>query len=91
MAAPRCEERTCVHAKSLQWCPTLFDTMDCSLPGSSVYWIQQEYCSGLPCPLPEDLPDLGIELSSLVSCFSRQVLSTSTALEAPKERTDCQT
>ena len=57
--------------------------MDCSLPGSSVYWIQQEYGSGLPCPLPGDLPDLGIDLSFLFSCFSRQVLYTSTALEAP--------
>ena len=27
--------RACVRAKSLQWCPTLCDTMDCSLPGSS--------------------------------------------------------
>ena len=68
-----------VRAKSLQWCPTLFDTMDCSLPGSSVCWIQ----SGLPCPLPGDLPDLGIEPSFLASSFSRQVLYTSTSLEAP--------
>ena len=30
-----------VCAKSLQWCPTLCDTMDCSPPGSSVHGILQ--------------------------------------------------
>ena len=28
---------------------------------------RQEYWSGLPCPLPEDLPNPGIELVSLMS------------------------
>ena len=32
---------TCVHAKSLQSCPTLCDPMDCSPPGSSVHGILQ--------------------------------------------------
>ena len=27
---------TCMHAQSLQSCPTLCDSVDCSLPGSSV-------------------------------------------------------
>ena len=31
----------CMHAKSLQSCPTLCDTMDCSLPGSSSHGILQ--------------------------------------------------
>ena len=31
----------CVHAKSLQSCPTLCDPMDCSLPGSSAHGILQ--------------------------------------------------
>ena len=31
----------CVHAKSLQLCPTLWDAMDCSLPDSSVHGILQ--------------------------------------------------
>ena len=31
----------CVHAKLLQLCLTLCDSMDCSLPGSSVYGILQ--------------------------------------------------
>ena len=29
------------YAKSLQSCPTLYDPMDCSLPGSSVHGIFQ--------------------------------------------------
>ena len=45
--------------------PTLWDPMDCSLPGSSVHGIlQQEYWSGLPFPSPRDLPNPGIELRS---------------------------
>ena len=32
---------SCVHAKSLQSCPTLCDPMDCSPPGSSVHGILQ--------------------------------------------------
>ena len=31
----------CMHAKSLQLCPTLCDPMDCSQPGSSVHGILQ--------------------------------------------------
>ena len=31
----------CVCAKSLQFCPTLCDLMDCNLPGSSVHGILQ--------------------------------------------------
>ena len=30
-------------------------------------FFRQEYWSGLPCPLPGDLPDPGIELVSLMS------------------------
>ena len=44
-----------------QSCPTLFDPMDCSLPGSSVEFSRQEYWSGLPFPTPEDLPNPGVE------------------------------
>ena len=35
-------EKQYVHAKLLQACSALFDLMDCSLPGSSVYGILQE-------------------------------------------------
>jgi len=31
----------CVHAKLLQWCPTPWDPMDCSPPGSCVHGILQ--------------------------------------------------
>ena len=33
--------RCCLHVKSLQWCLTLCDPMDCSPPGLSVYGILQ--------------------------------------------------
>ena len=33
--------RACLHAKSLQSCPTLYDPMDCSPPGSPVRGILQ--------------------------------------------------
>ena len=43
-------------------CPTLFDPMNWSPPGSSVHgFFRQEYWSGLPCPSPGDLPDSGIK------------------------------
>ena len=58
----------CMHAKSPQLCPTLCNPMDCSLPGSSVHeTLQAKYWSGLPCPPPGDLPDPGIEPTSLMS------------------------
>ena len=45
----------CLVAQS---CPTLCDLMDCSLLGSFVYGIfQARNWSGLPFPLPGDLPD----------------------------------
>jgi len=40
----------------------------------STGFFRQEYWSGLLCPPPGDLPDLGIEPISLVSCISRRVL-----------------
>ena len=50
-----------------QSCPTLWDPMDCSLPGSSVHGLfRQEYWSGLPFLSPGDLPDSGIEPMSPV-------------------------
>jgi len=52
----------CLVIKS---CPTLCDTMDCSLPGFPVHGIfQQEYWSGLLFPYPGDLPNPGIEHTS---------------------------
>ena len=58
----------CVHAKSLQLCLTLCDLMDFSPPDSlSMGFSRQEYWSGLPFPPPGDLPNAGIEPTSLMS------------------------
>ena len=56
----------CVYA---QLCPTLRDPVNCSLPGSSVLRIFQARDTGVGCrfPAPGDLPDLGIEPTSLAS------------------------
>ena len=48
-----------------QPCLTLCNSMDCSLPGSSVHGIpRQEYWSGLPFPPPGDLPNPGVKSES---------------------------
>ena len=66
-----CCFKTPVCAQSLQSCPTLSSTMDCSLPGSSaplsMGFSRQEYWSGLPCPPPGDLPVPGIKPTSCVT------------------------
>ena len=55
----------CVRAQS--W-PTLCDSMDCGMPGSSVHGIlQARILEWWPCPPPGDLPDSGIEPASPVS------------------------
>ena len=53
----------CLVAQS---CLTLCDPMDCSLPGSSVHGDSpgKNTGSGLPCPLPGDLPNPGIKSRS---------------------------
>ena len=49
-----------------QLCPTLCNSVDCSLPGPlSKGFSREESWSGLPCPTPGDLPDPGIEARSL--------------------------
>ena len=59
---------TAAAAKALQSCPTLWDPIDGSPPGSpSLGFSRQEHWSGLPRPPPEDLPHPGIEPESLVS------------------------
>ena len=51
-----------VKVLAAQWCPTLCDPMDCSLPSSSVHGILQErILEQLPCPPPGDLPEPGME------------------------------
>ena len=58
----------CMHAKSLQLCPTLYDLWTGAHQGPlSLGFSRQAYWSGMPCPLPKDLPDLGMEPMSLMS------------------------
>ena len=54
---------TCVHAKSLQSCPTLCDPMDCSPPGSSIHGVLQAKNTGVGCHvlLQGTFPNRGIE------------------------------
>ena len=49
-----------------QSCLTLCCPMDCKVP-LSMEFSSQEYWSGLSFPTPGDLPDPGIELTSLAS------------------------
>ena len=65
----------CMCAKSLQSCPTLFNSMDCSLTDSSVLGFSRlEYWSGRPCPPPGDLPDQGLNPSLLCLLQCRWIL-----------------
>ena len=72
----KCGGSACMHAKSLQSCPTLCDPMDCSPPGSSVHGIlQARILEWVAMPSSMDLPDRGMEpVSHYVSCIGRQVL-----------------
>ena len=51
-----------MHVKSVQMCLTLWPpwNVNCQAP-LSVGFSRQEYCSGLPCPPPGDLPNLRTE------------------------------
>ena len=63
-----------VYANSVHSCLTLGDTLEYSLPGSSVHGIlQQEYWSGLPCPPPGSLPNPRISPHLLSFLQSRQM------------------
>ena len=70
--------------KLLHLCLTLCDPMDSSPPGSpSTGFSRQEYWSGLPHPPPEDLPESGIELTSLKSlALASGFFTTSTTLKS---------
>ena len=59
---------TCVHAKSLQSCPTLCNPMDCSPPGSSVHEIlQARILEWVAMPFSRDRPDPGFKPTSPIS------------------------
>ena len=74
--------------KSLQLCLTLFDPIDCCLPGFSVHGIlQARTLGGLPRPPPGDLPDPGIEPASPVSpALQVDSLLTESPGKPPKNR-----
>ena len=56
-------------------CLTLYDPMDCSLPGSSVHGISQaRILEGVALPSPGDRPDPGIKPTSSASPALRWIL-----------------
>ena len=70
----------CMHAKSLQSCPTICDPMDCSPPGSSVHGILQAWVA---MPFSRDLPNPGIEPKPLMSpALADRFFTTRTTWEA---------
>ena len=73
-----------MYAKSFELCATLCDPMDCTRQAPlSMGFSRQEYQSGLPCPLPGDLPDPGIEPMSLMSpALAGRFFTTSAPWEA---------
>ena len=58
---PSCKPQVCVlsHFSHVQLCAALW-TVACQAP-LSMGFSRQEYCSGLPCPPPRDLPNPGIK------------------------------
>ena len=79
----------CVHAKSLQLCQTLCNSMDCSLPGSSVHGNSPGKNTGVRCHalLQGTFPTQGSNpclLRFLVSCIGRWVLHHLPALPSNK-------
>ena len=76
-------EHACLHAKSVQLCPILCDSLDCSPPGFSVHWILQErILEWVAMPSSRDLPNPGIESMSLMSPAGWRVLYLWCHLEA---------
>ena len=70
----------CVHAQSLQLCPTFCHPMNCSLPGSSVHGIfPARILEWVAMPSSRDLPDPGTEPDSLMSPTLAGVLFTISA------------
>ena len=59
-------------------------TVACQAPLSTGF-SRQEYWSGLPCSPPGDLPDPGIEPTSLMSALAGEFFTTSATWEAPPE------
>ena len=59
-------DSACMHAKSLQSCPTLCSSMDCSLPGSSIHGVfHARILEWVAFPSPGALPNPGTNLHLL--------------------------
>ena len=70
-------------AKLLKSCPTLCNPMDCSLPGSSVRGIlQARILEWIAMPSSRDLPDLGIQPTSLMSLALAGMFFTTAATKS---------
>ena len=78
-------ETVCARAESLQSCSTLFDPVDCNIPGFSVHRILQTHSlERAAFPPPGDLPDPGIEPASLMfPTLAGGVFTIGTTWEAP--------
>ena len=75
----------CMHAKSIQSCLTLYDfsTVVCQV-SPSIQFFRLEYWGELSCLSLGDLPNLGIEPTSLTSpAFAGGLFTISTTWEAP--------
>ena len=83
---------TCVHAKLLQWCPTLCDPMDYSLPGSSVHGIlQAKLLEWVAMPSSRGSPNPRIKPMSPTSpALAGRFFTTSTIWEACKSQGQAQ-
>ena len=75
----------CVHAKSLQSCLTLYDPMDCSLPGSSLLGILQarilEWVA-----MPFSGGSSRSRDRTRIPCIARQFLNHWTTREIPRRQ-----
>ena len=69
-----------VQVMCVQLCPTLLHPADSS---GSMEFSRQEYRSELPLPMPGELPDPGIEPSSLVSLELTGRFFTTVSPESP--------
>ena len=75
----------CMRVKSLQLCPTLCSLLTAAHQAPlSTGFSRQKYRSGLSCPPPTDLPELGVKPAPLnnLSALACGLFTTSTTWEA---------
>ena len=74
--------KPCKRAKSLQLCPSLCDSVNCSLPGLCP-WDSSGKHTGVGEDPPGDLPNPGVRPASLTSpALAGRFFATSTTWEA---------